>query len=230
MDNWLSQTEEDASGISLAEKIRENKPGLARDRCLSVSALFSDEGPKLLLTGNLTYPNPVLSGLDLSVLNPLPAELGQITDAITGQVCGLDLGAAGLPKVLLDPLAPIIDAIRTIQATVVQTRFGTPRTVAGDDITTLNNKCVLKPVNPADYPMNPLIGIWDKQAFAEKVQAIFPDGVCDYDQKPAGITETLTWLQYGDADRVITGGEPLPRNDSPASGWASGSFEPTLSN
>ncbi|WP_323752711.1 DUF6351 family protein [Marinobacter sp.] len=229
MDNWLSQIESDDTSTPLPEKIVVNKPALARDRCLSVSALFSDEGPKIPFTGNIVFPSPILPGLDLSLLNPLPAELGQITDAVTGQVCGLNLGEAGLPSQILDPLAPITDAIREVQATVVQTRFGTPRTVAGDDITTMNNKCNLKPVDPADYPMNPVTGIFNSETFAEKVREVFPEGVCDFSKAPVGSTETISWLQYGDAHQVVTGGEPLPRNDSPVLGWASKSFKPTLS-
>ncbi|GGE78772.1 hypothetical protein GCM10011533_33860 [Streptosporangium jomthongense] len=230
MDDWLGQIESDDSDAPLPEKIRVNKPGLARDRCLSVSALFSDDGPKIPLTGNLTYPKPILPGLDLAILNPLPAELGQIVDVVTGQVCGLDLAEAGLPEFLDNVLAPITGPVRELQARVVQTRFGTPRTVAGDDIATLNNKCALKPVDPADYPVTLTGGFLSSNDFAAEVRKIFPDGVCDYRQKPVGSTETITWLQYGDAEQVIFGGEPLPRNNIPVSGWASSSFETTLSN
>ncbi|WP_231867835.1 hypothetical protein, partial [Alcanivorax sp. HI0007] len=42
-------------------------------------------GPIVPLTGNLLYPDPILPGLDLSLLPPAPAEAGVVVDALTGQ-------------------------------------------------------------------------------------------------------------------------------------------------
>ena len=231
MDLWLSQIEADASALSIEEKVREHKPVYARDRCLSVSSLVGPEGPIVPLSGNLLYPTPILPGLDLSLLPAAPAEAGVVVDALTGQVCGLDLSelpvVSDIPVVgdllgtVADLLSPITDPLVGLQQTVVQTRFGTPRTVAGDSIETLTNKCQLKPVDPADYPT-----ALDPQGFAEQVADIFPQGVCDYSKPGEGVAPTETWLQYGDAQQVIYGGAPLAA-DAPSSrqGWASPAFE-----
>ena len=53
---------------------------------------------------------------------------------------------------------------------------GTPRTVAGDAITTDANKCQLKPLNRSD-DYGP-IAFTDAQW--ARMQTIFPDGVCDF--------------------------------------------------
>ncbi len=231
MDLWLSQIEGDGTATGIAEKVVANKPVYARDRCLSVSSLFGPEGPIVPFTGNLLYPDPVLPGLDLSLLPPAPAEAGVVVDALTGQVCGLDVAAlpvvSELPVLgellgtLGELLSPLTEPVVALQETVIQTRFGTPRTVAGDGIETLTNKCQLKPVDPADYPT-----VLDPEGFADQVAAIFPQGVCDYSQPGLGVTPTQTWLQYGDAERVIYGGAPIT-TDATASrqGWASPAFE-----
>jgi hypothetical protein len=231
MDLWLSGIEQDDTATPVAEKVVANKPVYARDRCLSVSSLFGPEGPIVPLTGNLLYPEPILPGLDLSLLPPAPAEAGVVVDALTGQVCGLDISelpvVAELPVLgdllgtLGDLLAPLTDPILNLQQTVVQTRFGTPRTVAGDSIETLTNKCQLKPVDPADYPL-----ALDPDAFAAQVAEIFPQGVCDYSKPGEGVMPTQTWLQYGDSQQVIYGGEPLASDGQSAPrGWASPAFQ-----
>ncbi|MEH6783540.1 MAG: DUF6351 family protein [Alcanivorax jadensis] len=231
MDLWLSGIEHDDTATPVAEKVVANKPVYARDRCLSVSSLFGPEGPIVPLTGNLLYPEPILPGLDLSLLPPAPAEAGVVVDALTGQVCGLDISelpvVAELPVLgdllgtLGDLLAPLTDPILNLQQTVVQTRFGTPRTVAGDSIETLTNKCQLKPVDPADYPL-----ALDPDAFADQVAEIFPQGVCDYSKPGEGVMPTQTWLQYGDSQQVIYGGELLASDGQSAPrGWASPAFQ-----
>ena len=245
MDRWLADIEADAGDAPLADKVVANKPIQARDRCLSVSSLLGADGPIVPFTGNLLYPDPILPGLDLSLLPPPPSELGVVVDAVTGQLCGLDVdglvdtvgGSLGLDGLLgpilnpllglADPLLALTDPVVDLQQLLVQTRFGTPRTVAGDDVTTLTNKCALRPVDPADYPVNPLTGVFSSEAFAARVSEIFPDGVCDYSQPPVGRVPTLTWLSYGNAERVITGGQPM--NDAAAedsrSGWATPAFQ-----
>ena len=181
----------------------------------------------LPLTGGLLYPDPVVPGLEY--LPTLPPEVGQILDVATGQVCGLDLGDLGLPSLVTDVLAPITNHVVELQALLVQTRFGTPRTVAGDDIRTLNNKCQLKPVDPADYPVNLTTGVLNSENFAKRVAEIFPNGVCDYSKPPVGQVPTQVWLQYGNSEQVVYGGEPLPESETAVSGWASDAFEVTLS-
>ncbi|MDX1756169.1 MAG: DUF6351 family protein [Marinobacter sp.] len=222
MDRWLANIEGDETASPVEAKVLAHKPPQARDRCLQTSSLFNPDGPIIPMTGNLLYPDPIIPGLDPTLLPPPPAESGLIVDAVSRQVCGLDLTAlneAGVPTELTAPLeAAVVDQ----QALIVQSRFGTPRTLAGDDIRTLTNKCRLRPVDPADYE-SPTVA--DPEAFAEEVAAIFPEGVCDYSQTPAGTLPTETWLHYGSADEVVYGGGPLPQ-DVPSSrqGWASPAF------
>lgn len=227
MDQWLAGIEQDEQGGELPEKLVRNRPDTARDRCLSLSGVTADSGLVLPLTGGLLYPDPVVPGLEY--LPTLPPEVGQILDVATGQVCGLDLGDLGLPPLVTDLLAPITEPVVELQALLVQTRFGTPRTVAGDDIRTLNNKCQLKPVDPADYPVNLTTGVLNSENFARRVAEIFPNGVCDYSKPPVGQVPTQVWLQYGNSEQVVYGGEPLPESETAVSGWASDAFEVTLS-
>lgn len=230
MDLWLAKIEADSSDLSVQEKVVAQKPLYARDRCLSVSSIFDPAGPIVPLTGNLLYPDPIIPGLDLSLLPPPPAEAGIVVDAVTGQVCGLDVSelpvVSELPLIgdLLgtvgELLSPLTDPLVALQELLIQTRFGTPRTVAGDDIRTLTNKCQLKPVDPADYPL-----ALDPQAFAEQVAEIFPQGVCDYSQPGQGVVPTQTWLQYGDDDAVIYGGAAIATEAGTSrQGWASPAF------
>jgi hypothetical protein len=82
--------------------------------------------------------------------------------------------------------------------------YGTPRTVAGDAITTDANKCQLRPLRRSDYP----ITLTDPQ-FAQ-LQAIFPTGVCDFSKPGVDQQPTIPWLTYQDAaGHVIYGGRPL---------------------
>ena len=82
---------------------------------------------------------------------------------------------------------------------------GTPRTVAGDAITTDANKCQLKPLSRSDYP-----GISFTDAQWAQLQKVFPTGVCDFSKPGVDQQPTVAWLTYQDArGRVIYGGSPL---------------------
>jgi len=228
MDDWLAGIEADDSTSDITDKVIANKPLEARDRCLPLSSPLSEYGPFVPYTGNLLTPDPTWTQAEMLAFPEVPPELGQILDIMTGQVCGLDLGEAGLPSIIMDPFTPITDEIVAAQQTVVQTRFGTPRTVAGDSIETLTNKCQLRPVDPADYPTNLLNGTYDSEAMAREVAKIFPDGVCDYTKPPVGVVPTQTWLHYGSAAERIIGGEPLPPHAAAVPGWASPAFQVNL--
>ncbi|MEY1662479.1 DUF6351 family protein [Isoalcanivorax beigongshangi] len=313
MNEWLNNVEASDDALTLGEKLRAYKPVQARDRCLSVSSLFDAEHLPPLLSATFTPNPPPL--LDLSKIPAAPAQLGKLVDAVTNQVCGLSLEQLTNVSHLLDlpdggalsnvlgeltrPIDQLLKPITDLQSTLVTTRFGTPRIMAGDDLTTLANKCQLKPVDPADYATAPflsltdpaglakqlantmvegatkpqsipglikgllpsaitnplsvvdnLVGLFEKgikdptslptevlntlamtltpdpRDFARKVEAIFPDGVCDYSLPPVGAEPTVPWLQYGDAEQVVYGGEPLADESAPASrqGWASPNF------
>ncbi|MDX1670126.1 MAG: DUF6351 family protein, partial [Limnobacter sp.] len=165
------------------------------------------------------YPQPIVPMADTSQLSSPPPEAGMIFDQVANQFCGLDLSAfdaSGESSQVTDPFSEL-------QQTIVQTRFGTPRTVAGDDIRTLNNKCVLKPVDPADYD-SPFVV--DPEALASTLRDLFPGGVCDFSVPGQGVVPTVTWLQYGTATDAIIGGEPLPEVPAGSrTGWAAPAFE-----
>ena len=82
--------------------------------------------------------------------------------------------------------------------------YGTPRTVAGDAITTDANKCQLRPLRRSDYAVAFTDAEW------AQLQATFPAGVCDYSKPGVSQQPTIPWLTYQDAaGRVIYGGRPL---------------------
>jgi hypothetical protein len=83
---------------------------------------------------------------------------------------------------------------------------GTPRTVAGDSITTDANKCQLKPLDrSADYGPRPFT-----DAEWNKLKAVFPNGVCDYSKPGVEQQGTIPWQTYENSHGdVIYGGKPL---------------------
>ena len=84
--------------------------------------------------------------------------------------------------------------------------YGTPRTVAGDAITTDANKCRLKPLRRSDYTLPFTDGQW------AELQHTFPAGVCDYSKRAIAQQPTIPWLAYQNgAGGVIYGGGPLGR-------------------
>ena len=82
---------------------------------------------------------------------------------------------------------------------------GTPRTVAGDPLTTDANKCQLQPLNRSDYA-----GITFTDAQWSQLQQIYPNGVCNYSKPGVDQQPTVPWLTYQNAKgQVIYGGKPL---------------------
>ncbi|MDP3675308.1 MAG: DUF6351 family protein [Novosphingobium sp.] len=68
---------------------------------------------------------------------------------------------------------------------------GTPRTAAGAPIALDILKCALKPFDAKAYS-HPIT-----VAQAARLQAVFPNGVCDYTRKGVGqLTKLATWLRY----------------------------------
>jgi hypothetical protein len=82
---------------------------------------------------------------------------------------------------------------------------GTPRMVAGDAITTDNNKCQLQPLNRNDYG-----AVKFTDAEWVQLQKVFPSGVCDFSKPGVGQQPTVPWMTYEDNQRqVIYGGRPM---------------------
>jgi Tannase-like family of unknown function (DUF6351) len=101
--------------------------------------------------------------------------------------------------------------------------YGTPRTVAGDAITTDANKCQLRPLRRSDYGLLLTDSEW------AQLQQLFPDGVCDYSKPGVSQQPTIPWLTYQTASgKVVYGGRPLkPPPAGSGGGWASSAFAPS---
>ncbi|HWU32828.1 MAG TPA: DUF6351 family protein, partial [Marmoricola sp.] len=82
---------------------------------------------------------------------------------------------------------------------------GTPRTVAGDAITTDANKCHLKPFNAASY------GSGFSTSDLGTLKRIFATGVCDFRKPGVDQQGTVPWQTYQTATgAVIYGGRKMP--------------------
>jgi hypothetical protein len=82
---------------------------------------------------------------------------------------------------------------------------GTPRTVAGDAITTDTNKCQLKPLQRTDYP-----GVSFTAAEWAELSNTFRSGVCDFSKPGVAQQPTVPWLAYQDArGRAVYGGRRM---------------------
>jgi hypothetical protein len=106
--------------------------------------------------------------------------------------------------------------------------FSTPRVVAGDVDTADTMKCQLKPLDRADdYGLLGALTFTDDQW--AQLEALFPDGVCDYSKPGVDAQGTVAWLGYGSDATVIYGGTPLPAAPvGVAPGWAAPAFSPDL--
>jgi hypothetical protein len=82
--------------------------------------------------------------------------------------------------------------------------YSTPRMVAGEAITTDQNKCALVPLNRSSYKVGFTNAQW------AQLQKAFPNGVCDYAKPGVSQQPTVSWMTYQTASgKVIYGGRPL---------------------
>ncbi|MEA2496341.1 MAG: hypothetical protein QOJ29_4252, partial [Thermoleophilaceae bacterium] len=82
--------------------------------------------------------------------------------------------------------------------------YGTPRTVAGDGLTTDANKCALKPLNRDDYVLPFTDAQW------AQLEKTFPAGVCDFTKPGVDQQPTIPWMTYQDArGNLVTGGQAM---------------------
>ena len=87
----------------------------------------------------------------------------------------------------------------------VQTKYGTPVTVAGESVATDTNRCRLKPLRATDY--YPITFTGDQW---QQLQKAFPTGVCDWSKPGVDQQGAIPWQTYQDAKGdVIYGGKPL---------------------
>jgi len=88
----------------------------------------------------------------------------------------------------------------------VQTRFGTPREVAGGNRLNDIVKCRLRPLTREGYG---LLGLSDAQW--ERLRAVFRGGVCDWQQPGVGQQPAVAWQTYQEpGGGVIFGGRSMP--------------------
>jgi hypothetical protein len=86
-----------------------------------------------------------------------------------------------------------------------QTRYQTPRIVAGSDEASDINACTLKPLLRYQLPN----GLFTDTQWNELTQ-LYPAGVCDWAVPGIGQQDTIPWQTYQDAHgHVIYGGRPL---------------------
>jgi hypothetical protein len=108
------------------------------------------------------------------------------------------------------------------QLPLVQTRFATPRVVAGESISTDNQECQVKPLSQsAYYPASFTAEQW------AQLQQAFPTGVCDFSKPGVSQQQTVPWRTYQSdpSGAVIYGGKPLGRAPAGSGeGWTSAAF------
>ena len=104
----------------------------------------------------------------------------------------------------------------------VQTRYGTPHTVAGESVATDSNKCTLKPLRRLDY-----YPIAFSNAQWARLRSAFPTGVCDWSRPGVSQQGAISWQTYQDGAQgnVVYGGQPLgPSAGGSGTGWTSETF------
>jgi hypothetical protein len=107
----------------------------------------------------------------------------------------------------------------------VQSRYGTPHTVAGESVATDTNKCALKPLRRSDYyPVTFTEAQW------RRLESTFSTGVCDWIAPGVDQVDTVPWQTYQAADGgVVYGGRPLGSAPTGSGGgWTSSAFSSWL--
>jgi hypothetical protein len=117
-----------------------------------------------------------------------------------------------------EPTALIVD--ETCDLITGPHRYGTPRTVAGDAITTDNAACRLKPLDREAYSVTFTDEQWSR------LEESFPAGVCDFSKPGIGQQDTIPWQTYQRRDgSVIYGGKTLGAAPTGSgAGWTSKAF------
>jgi hypothetical protein len=186
-----------------------NDPGLAHDtyRSFAMRARLKRdfgtsanqviwEGPVPLL-GDADYDNQALEAMDRWLA-----------------AVERDKSARALPaKIIADKPADITDQCSdgagtkissTLCPSAVVGVYGTPRMVAGEAITTDQNKCALAPLDRSSYKVTFTDAEW------AQLEKTFASGVCDYSKPGVSQQPTIPWLTYQTAaGKVIYGGKPL---------------------
>src|SRR4051794_6847366 len=109
-------------------------------------------------------------------------------------------------KIVADKPADLRDRCTAdVCKSVAATRYGTPRSVAGEAEVNDIVKCRLKPLDRADYG-----GATFTDDEWAQLQKAFPNGVCDWSKPGVGQQRNLSWLTYQDGGgHVVYGGRPM---------------------
>jgi hypothetical protein len=119
----------------------------------------------------------------------LPFKLVADKPADLTDECFDGLGHKLLPGLCGTPIVPV---------------YGTPRTVAGDGMTTDANKCQLRPLIRSQYTVPFTDDEW------ARLEKVFPDGVCDFSKPGVDQQPTIPWMTYQDTRaRLVTGGQAM---------------------
>jgi Tannase-like family of unknown function (DUF6351) len=105
-----------------------------------------------------------------------------------------------------------------------QTRFSTPRVIAGEEISTDKQKCQLKPFSRSAYKTT--IPFTEEEL--AKIESTFATGVCDFTKPGVSQQGTVPWQTHEDDSNggaVIYGGTPMgPAPANSGEGWTSSTF------
>jgi hypothetical protein len=153
------------------------------------------------LIGDPTWPTEALLAMDrwLSAVQadrsarPLARKIVANRPADVHDRCGY------VPGVRLSP------ADGVCLPDTLQTRFSSPRQVAGGPSVNDVLKCRLKPLTRDGFG---LLGLTDAQW--QRLRAVFPSGVCDWSRRGVGQQSVVPWQTYQDASgAVVYGGRPM---------------------
>ncbi len=107
------------------------------------------------------------------------------------------------PKDLVDTCwinsQPVTDPATCAKHYPLPANGGDARIAAGERLTDNIRKCQLKPLNRADYKVTFTDDQWNR------LQAAFPDGVCDWSRPSVGYQPSIPWMSYARGP----GGRPL---------------------
>jgi Tannase-like family of unknown function (DUF6351) len=187
-----------------------NDPGLAHDsyRAFALRARLDRE--------HTTHANQVMwQGPAVIIGDPVELNQGALT-AVDRWLAAIDVDHSRrtlAAKVIADRPADVHDACFDgagnkvsdgICGPSVVPVYGTPRTVAGEPISTDQNKCQLKPLLRTDYSVQFTDAQW------AQLQSVFPHGVCDWSKPGIDQQHTIAWQTYLNArGGVIYGGRRL---------------------
>jgi Tannase-like family of unknown function (DUF6351) len=174
------------------------------------------------LIGSPTYTTEALLAMD-SWLSAVEADsrkvslAEKVTDDRPAAVHDKCSNAEVVEEVSVPGIGPVCEL------PLAQTRFATPRVVAGESITTDNQECQLKPLaQSAYYPVTFTAEQW------AQLQQAFPAGVCDFSKPGVSQQNTVPWRTYqndGAGGAVVYGGKALGRAPARSGeGWTSASF------